>query len=85
MTLLTNIVNVCYVLYFSMKIYVAYITILLRTSRIHLRAVLPSLNNYTNVITFVHNMGYRELVTLIKIYLEYSPNIFLNKINYIFL
>ena len=66
MTLLNNIVNVCYVLYFSMKLHVAYITILLRTSRIHLCAVVPSLTNYTNVIAFVHNMGYRKLVTLIK-------------------
>ena len=66
--LLTNIVNVYYVLYFSMKLHVAYITILLRTSRIHLCAVIPSLTNYTNVIAFVHNMGYRKLVTLIKIY-----------------
>ena len=29
-------------------------------------------------------MGYRELVTLKKIYWEYSPNLFHNKINYIF-
>ena len=63
MTLLNNIVNVCYVLYFSMKlpVHVAYITILLRTSQIHLCAVVPSLTNYTNVIAFVHNMGYRKL------------------------
>ena len=56
MTLLTNIVNVCYVLYFSMKLQVAYITILLRTSQIHLCAVIPSLTNYTNVIAFVHHI-----------------------------
>ena len=68
MTLLNNIVNMCYVLYFSMKLHVVYITILLRTSRIHLCPVVPSLTNYTNVIEFVHKMGYRKLVSLIKIY-----------------
>ena len=60
MTLLNNIVNV-------LKLHVE-ITILLHTSQIHLCAVVPSLTNYTNVIAFVHNMGYRKLVTLIKIY-----------------
>ena len=84
MTLLTNIVNVCYVLYFSIKLHVAYITILLRTLQIHLCAVIPSLTNYAKVIAFVHNMGYRKLVTLIKIYCECSPNSLHNKINYIF-
>ena len=65
MTLLTNIVNVCYVLYFSMKLHVAYITILLRTSQIHLCAVIPSLTNYANIlIAFVHNIGYMKLLTL---------------------
>ena len=68
MTLLTNIVNICYGLYFSMKLHIAYITILLRTSQIHLCVVIPGLPNYTNFIAFVHNMGYRKLVSLIKIY-----------------
>ena len=42
MTLLANIVNV-YVLYYLMKLHVAYITILLHTSQIHVCAVIPSL------------------------------------------
>ena len=39
-----------------MKLHVAYITILLRPSRIHLCAVIPSLTNYSNVIAFVQDI-----------------------------